>query len=167
MIKMNVGIIGGSSGLGRTLIYYFRDEFDVFISGRDHNKGRKVADEAGVSYVESNEELTKLSDLLIISVPINNTSDVIREVAPFMKDGSVMVDVTSIKEEPSKTMAEVLPENVEYVPTHPIFGPRTTELDNQVIVLTADRKGEWYDRIYNYLKGKNMRVIETTAEKHD
>lgn len=164
---MNVGIIGGSSGLGRTLIYYFRDEFDVFISGRDHNKGRNVADEAGVNYIESNEELTKISDLLVISVPINNTSDVIREVAPFMKEGSVMVDVTSIKEEPSKTMAEVLPDNVEYVPTHPIFGPRTTELDNQVIVLTAERKGEWYEKIYNYLESKNMRVIETTAEKHD
>ncbi|WP_407414183.1 prephenate dehydrogenase [Methanobrevibacter sp.] len=167
MIEMNVGIIGGSSGLGRTLIYYFRNDFDVFISGRDHNKGRKVADEAGVNYIESNEELTKISDLLVISVPIHNTSDVIREVAPFMKPGSVMVDVTSIKEEPTKTMSEVLPDNVEYVPTHPIFGPRTTELDNQVIVLTADRKGEWYEKIRSYLESKNMRVIETTAEKHD
>ena len=164
---MNVGIIGGSSGLGRTLIYYFRNDFDVFITGRDHNKGRHVADEAGVEYIESNEELTKISDLLVISVPINNTSNVIRQVAPFMKPGSVMVDVTSIKEEPSKTMAEALPDNVEFVPTHPIFGPRTTELDNQVIVLTAEKKGKWYDKIYNYLKSKNMRVIETTAEKHD
>ena len=38
MIKMNVGIIGGSSGLGKTIIYYLRDDFDVFISGRDHNE---------------------------------------------------------------------------------------------------------------------------------
>ena len=52
-----------------------------------------------------------------------------------------MIDVTSVKEEPAKTMAEVLPDTVEYIPTHPIFGPRTTRLDNQVIVLTADKKG--------------------------
>jgi prephenate dehydrogenase len=84
-----------------------------------------------------------------------------------MKDGSVMIDVTSIKEEPSNTMKEVLPETVEYIPTHPVFGPRTTELDNQVIVLTADKKGKWYERVYNYLAGKNMRIIETTPEKHD
>ena len=164
---MNVGIIGGSDGLGKTLIYYFRDEFDVYITGRDHKKGRNVASEAGVNYIESNAGLANISDILVISVPIHHTSDVIREVAPFMKPGSLMVDVTSIKEEPAKTMAEVLPDNVEYIPTHPIFGPRTTELDNQVIVLTADRKGKWYDKIYNYLAGKNMRVIETTAEKHD
>ncbi len=164
---MNVGIIGGSDGLGKTLVYYFRDEFNVFISARDHIKGRQVADELGVNYIESNAGLANISDILVISVPIHLTSEVIREVAPFMKAGSLMVDVTSIKEEPSRTMAEVLPETIEYIPTHPIFGPRTTTLDNQVIVLTADKKGKWYDKVYNYLDSKNMRIIETTAEHHD
>lgn len=167
MIEMNVGIIGGSDGLGKTLIYYLRDEFDVYISARDHNKGRAVADEANVNYIESNAGLANICDIVVISVPIQHTSDVIREVAPFMKSGSVMVDVTSVKEEPSRTMAEALPDNVEYIPTHPIFGPRTTRLDNQVIVLTADKKGKWYDKVYKYLESKNMRIIETTAEKHD
>ena len=164
---MNVGIIGGTDGLGKTLIYYFRDEFNVYITGRDHNKGRTIADEVNVNYIESNADLANISDILIISVPIQHACDVIREVAPYMKDGSVMVDVTSVKEGPSKTMAEVLPDTVEYIPTHPIFGPRTTRLDNQVIVLTPDKKGEWYDKVYRYLESKNMRVIETTAEKHD
>lgn len=164
---MNIGIIGGTDGLGKTLIYYFRDEFNVYISGRDHKKGRNVASELGAKYIESNEELAKICDIVIISVPIQFTSDVIREVGPFMKEGSVMLDVTSIKEEPSKTMAEVLPDTVEYIPTHPIFGPRTTILDNQIIVLTPDKKGKWYDKVYNYLDKKNMHLIETTAEKHD
>ena len=48
VIKMNVGIIGGSDGLGKTLIYYFRDEFKVYISARDHNKGRQVANDLNV-----------------------------------------------------------------------------------------------------------------------
>lgn len=164
---MKVGIIGGSDGLGKTLVYYFRDEFDVFITGRDHNKGRNVAEELNVNYIESNAGLANISDILVVSVPIHHTSEVIREVAPFMKSGSLMVDVTSVKEEPSKTMAETLPESVEYIPTHPIFGPRTTQLDNQVIVLTPDRKGKWYDKVYRYLERKNMRIVETTAEKHD
>lgn len=167
MIKMNVGIIGGSDGLGKTLIYYFRDEFDVFITGRDHNKGLNVARELNVNYVKSNEELAGLSDILIVSVPINFTPGVIREVAPFMKDGSLMVDVTSVKEEPARVMGEVLKDSVEFIPTHPIFGPRTTELDNQVIVLTPTVKGKWYSKVYDFLSSRNMRVIETTAEKHD
>ena len=164
---MNVGIIGGSDGLGKTLVYYFRDEFNVFISGRDHKKGRMVAEELNVNYIESNAGLANISDILVISVPIQHTPDVIREVAPFMKEGSLMVDVTSVKEEPSKAMAEALPETIEYIPTHPVFGPRTMRLDNQVIVLTADKKGKWYPKVYRYLESKNMRIIETTAEKHD
>lgn len=164
---MKVGIIGGSDGLGKTLVYYFRDEFDVCITGRDHKKGRQVACELNVNYIESNEEIANASDILVISVPIQYTCDVIREVAPFMKSGSVMIDVTSVKEGPTKTMGEVLAEDVEYIPTHPVFGPRTTRLDNQVIVLTADEKGEWYSKVYDYLASKNMRIIETSAEKHD
>ena len=164
---MNVGIIGGTDGLGKTLVYYFRDEFEVYITGTDHKKGRRVAEELNVNYIESNAGLANISDMLIVAVPIQFTSGVIREVAPFMKSGSVMIDVTSIKEEPARTMAEVLPESIEYIPTHPVFGPRTTRLDNQVIVLTADRKGKWYGKVYDYLAGKNMRIIETTAEKHD
>ena len=167
MIKMNIGIIGGSDGLGKTLIYYFKDEFEVYITGRDHEKGRKVAYDLNVNYIESNARLANISDILVISVPIQYTSDVIREVAPFMKSGSLMVDVTSVKEEPSKTMAECLDDNIEYIPTHPVFGPRTRELDNQVIVLTADKKGKWYPKVYKYLESRNMRIIETTAEKHD
>ena len=164
---MNVGIIGGSDGLGKTLVYYFRDEFNVFITGYNPEKGKRVADELDVNYIESNAGLANISDILIVSVPIQYTSEVIREVAPFMKSGSLMVDVTSIKEEPSRTMAEALPETVEYIPTHPVFGPRTTSLDNQVIVLTADKKGKWYPKVYDYLASKNMRIIETSAKNHD
>ena len=51
VINMKIGIIGGSDGLGKTLIYYFRDEFDVIITARDHKKGREVADELNVKYV--------------------------------------------------------------------------------------------------------------------
>ncbi len=167
VINMKIGIIGGTDGLGKTLVYYFRDEFEVTITARDHKKGRKVADELNVEYIESNIELAEMSDMLIISVPINVTTSVIKEVAPFMKKDSVMIDVTSIKEEPMKAMQEYLPPNVEYIPTHPVFGPRTTEVDNHVIVLTAPEKGKWYKKVYDYLANRNMRIIETTAEHHD
>ena len=43
MIDMNIGIIGGTDGLGKTIITYLNNDFNVAISGRDHQKGRKVA----------------------------------------------------------------------------------------------------------------------------
>ena len=166
MIKMKVGIIGGSDGLGKTLIYFLRDDFDVIISSVEHEKGRKIATKLSIEYVESNTQLAEMCDIVIVSVPIHVTPSVISQIAPFMRKGSLMVDVTSVKEIPSQVMREEL-NDVEYLPTHPIFGPRTTELDNQVIVLTPDKKGKWFNKVYNYLDDKNMRIIETTAEKHD
>ena len=163
---MKVGIIGGSDGLGKTLIYFLRDDFDVIISSVEHEKGRKIATKLGIEYVESNTQLAEMCDIVIVSVPIHVTPSVISQIAPFMRKGSLMVDVTSVKEIPSQVMREEL-NDVEYLPTHPIFGPRTTELDNQVIVLTPDKKGKWFNKVYNYLDNKNMRIIETTAEKHD
>ena len=79
---MKIGIIGGTDGLGHTLIYYFKDEFDVLITGRDHDKGRKVANEANTTYIESNTELASLCDIVIVSVPIQFTKDVIKEISP-------------------------------------------------------------------------------------
>ena len=78
-----------------------------------------------------------------------------------------MLDVTSVKEGPSRKMKECLGEGVEFIPTHPVFGPRTTDLKGQIIVLTPIEKGKWYPIIYKFLEDKGMRIIETTAEHHD
>ena len=84
-----------------------------------------------------------------------------------MKEGSLMLDVTSVKEGPSRKMKESLSKGVEFIPTHPVFGPRTTDLKGQVIVLTPIEKGKWYPKVYKFLEDKGLRIIETTAEHHD
>jgi prephenate dehydrogenase len=166
--KMKIGIIGGTSGLGETLaIILKKNDFKIAISGTNHDKGRDIALKIGVTYIEDNNDLASSSNIVIVSVPIDRTGDVIKEVAQYMEEGSLMIDVTSIKEEPSFLMEKYLPKNVEYIPSHPIFGPRTFNLDNQVIVLTPNEKGKWYSKVLKFLKNQNMRVIETTAKKHD
>ena len=165
---MKIGIIGGTRGLGRTLAWYLKDfDFDVTVTGRDSIVGAQVSEEIGVKYSSNNKKIVQDSDIVIISVPISSTESVIEELAPFMKDESVMLDVTSVKEGPSKKMQECLSEGVEFIPTHPVFGPRTTDLKGQIIVLTPIKKGKWYPRIYKFLEDKGMRIIETTAEHHD
>ena len=165
---MKVGIIGGTKGLGKTLAYYFKNfNFNVTITSRNQAEGKSVADEIGVKYLNNNKELARDNDIVIVSVPIASTIDVIKDIASSMKPGSLMIDVTSVKLGPSRVMGEVLSEEVEFIPTHPVFGPRTTDLDGQVIVLTPTKKGKWYPKVYNFLKKQNMRIIETTAQKHD
>lgn len=165
---MKIGIIGGTRGLGRTIAWYLRDfDFDVTVTGRDDIIGKQVSEELGIKYSKDNKKIVQNSDIVIISVPISSTESVIEELAPFMKEGSLMMDVTSVKEGPSKKMQECLNDGVEFIPTHPVFGPRTTDLKGQIIVLTPIEKGNWYPKIYKFLEDKGMRIVETTAAHHD
>ena len=165
---MKIGIIGGTRGLGRTIAWYLKDfDFDVTVTGRDTIVGKQVSEEIGVKYSNDNKKIVQNSDIIIISVPISSTEPVIEELAPFMKEGSLMLDVTSVKEGPSNKMKECLSEGVEYIPTHPVFGPRTTSLKGQIIVLTPIEKGKWYPKVYKFLEDKGMRIVETTAAHHD
>lgn len=165
---MKIGIIGGTRGLGKTLAWYLKDfNYDVTVTGRDSIVGNQVSEELGIKYSDNNKKIVQNSDIIIISVPISSTEAVIEELAPFMKEGSLMLDVTSVKEGPSRKMKECLREGVEFIPTHPVFGPRTTDLKGQIIVLTPIEKGKWYPIIYKFLEDKGMRIIETTAEHHD
>ena len=165
---MKIGIIGGTRGLGKTIAWYLKDfNFDVTITGRDSIIGNQVSEELGIKYSDNNKKIVQNSDIVIISVPISSTESVIEELAPFMKEGSLMLDVTSVKEGPSRKMKESLSKGVEFIPTHPVFGPRTTDLKGQVIVLTPIEKGKWYPKVYKFLEDKGLRIIETTAEHHD
>ncbi len=165
---MKIGIIGGTRGLGRTIAWYLKDfDFDVTVTGRDAIVGKQVSEDLGIKYSDDNKKIVQNSDIVIVSVPISSTESVIAELAPFMKEGSLMIDVTSVKEGPSKKMHECLNEGVEFIPTHPVFGPRTTDLRGQIIVLTPIEKGEWYPKVYKFLEDKGMRIVETTAAHHD
>ena len=165
---MKLGIIGGTRGLGKALAGFFKEDgFDVTITGRDEVVGGLVSDDLGVNYSSDNLKTIKNSDIVIISVPIDSTLDIIKDLAPHMSEGSLLVDVTSVKENPSKVMEEFTPSNVDFIPTHPVFGPRITDLSGQVIVLTPLIKGKWYGKVVDYLNSKNMRIIESTPEEHD
>ena len=91
---MKIGIIGGTRGLGKTLAWYLKDfNYDVTITGRDPIVGNQVSEELGIKYSDNNKKIVQNSDIVIISVPISSTESVIEELAPFMKDGSLMIDV--------------------------------------------------------------------------
>lgn len=169
MNKMKIGIIGGTRGLGKTLASLLKREgYDITITGRDQAIGNSVSKELGVSYSNNNKKTVSLSDIVIIAVPIATTSAVIKEIANSMKPDSLLLDVTSVKMEPSNLMNELLSDDVEFIPTHPVFGPRTTDLNGQVVVLTPiQEKGKWYPKVAKFLKDHKVRVIESTPEEHD
>ena len=86
-----VGIIGGTGKLGGLFRKIFEEEgFEVLVSSRTTSL--------------SKEELIRKSDIIIISVPIKSTIPVIREITPFIKEGKLLMDLTSLKVGPINEM---------------------------------------------------------------
>lgn len=129
--------------------------------------GEVMASKMGVSYTSDNIKAASQAKIVIVAVPIEVTPQTIEEVAPYLQKGSLLVDVTSVKELPSEIMEKHVPEGVEVLPTHPMFGPRIRSLEGQVIVLTPQTKGYWYPKVVEFLKTEQARILETSPELHD
>src|SRR5208283_3643199 len=86
------------------------------------------------------------SDILIVSVPINVTEDTIAEIAPKMKAGSLLMDLTSVKVKPVEAMRKFVPMDVEILGTHPMFGPTIQTIRRQTVILVpvTGRSEKWF-----------------------
>ena len=149
-----VGIIGGTGAMGKLFKKFFQGSgFKVLLAGRRTKL--------------SPRELCSKSDLIIFSVPIPATVKTIREFAKFAKNGSVVSDFTSIKEEPLKAMMKFAPKNCEVVGMHPLFGPSIKSLKGQTIVLVKARGNKGFNFLNNFFKKQKAKVIVCTARQHD
>ncbi len=163
-----IAIIGGYGGMGRFFAKLFREEgFEVVISGPNEFKGEKVAGELDITYEKDNKIAAGRADVILISVPIDETVKVIQEVSPSVRKGALLMDVTSVKEEPCKAMEECSGEGVEVVGTHPVFSHRVGGIEGQIFILTPVRGGKWLKWLKKLLKKHKAKVYESTPEEHD
>ena len=165
----NMTIIGGTRGLGKWLAEHLKDNFNIRITSRDESSGKLAAEEIGVEYSNNNIEAIKDADIILFSVPIEHMVETIREVAPHAPEGSLLMDVTSVKTEPSEALRKYAPENAEILPCHPMFGPRVPTLKRQIIILTPieNRSPNWLPRVKDYLDKTECEVVITTPNEHD
>jgi len=165
---LKIAIIGGTRGLGHWIAAFLSLKgLNVIITGRNRVIGESVSKKLGVDYVDDNLSAASNADIVIIALPIDVTPQIIMEIGPKMKSGSLLMDVTSVKEEPAKVMEEFAADGVEVLPCHPMFGPRVRSLDGQVVVLTPLERKNWYPKVLSFLESENARVIITKPPIHD
>ncbi|WP_136658391.1 prephenate/arogenate dehydrogenase family protein [Nitratireductor sp. XY-223] len=83
---------------------------------------RAHALELGDTYTTSSAEAVRDADLVIVSVPVGASGKVARDMAAELKPGAIVTDVGSTKKSVIEQMAPVLPDNVHFIPGHPIAG---------------------------------------------
>lgn len=165
---MKILIIGGTGETGRWFAeFYKKHGFDVVIWGI--NKRKDIAEELCVEFADDLEAGIKNSDIVMISVPINITEQTISEIAPKMPPGSLLMDITSVKTIPVDTMRKYTPENVEFLGTHPMFGPSIPDLRGQIVIFTPvkGRSTKWFPVIKSLYEDNGAHIEIMDPVEHD
>ena len=169
MKKDNMTIIGATRGFGRWIAEHLNDKFNITITSPNKDSLKEVAQELNVNYNTNNVEAVQNANIVIFCVPIEYMVETIKEVAPHAPEGSLLMDVCSVKTEAAEALMEYAPENVEILPCHPMFGPRVPSIERQIIVLTPieNRANSWLDRVKKYLTESECEIVITTPQEHD
>jgi cyclohexadieny/prephenate dehydrogenase len=96
---------------------------EIVATARSAATRRRVA-ELGIAdqVVETNAAAAQGADLVIVCVPVGACGDVAKEIGPHLKPGAVVSDVGSVKGAILRDMGPQLPDNVHFVPAHPVAG---------------------------------------------
>ncbi|UZE91970.1 MAG: prephenate dehydrogenase [Methanosarcinales archaeon] len=159
-------IIGGAGEMGRWLARFLkRQDMDVAIADIDTHTP-EIADELGVSVGDVRD--VGDFDIVLVSVPIDETEDVISRIAPKMRLGSLLTDVTSVKKGPMEAMKKA-PDGVEVIGMHPMFGHTVPDVKGQTVILVPvkGRTERWLPRIRTLLEDNGAHVEILSAEEHD
>jgi len=152
MINFEIGIIGGTGGIGRWFADFFRTNgYTVHVTGR--NKGM------------SPSELARSCRVVFVSVPIGSTIEVIGQIGPLMDKGALLADFTSLKAGPVRAMLES--SACEVAGTHPLFGPDIASLAGQNIILCRARGERWIGWLRDVFEKGGAAVTEADPEEHD
>jgi chorismate mutase/prephenate dehydrogenase len=145
-------IVGGAGAMGGVLARMFRE------------LGHRV-EIADLATPQSAVQLAPHCDVVVISVPIVVTEDVIREVGPKLRPDALLLDVTSLKAAPLATMLASTPASV--LGTHPMFGPGAQSLLGQRVVVCRGRGDAWHSWALASFRARGLVVTEAAAEEHD
>jgi cyclohexadieny/prephenate dehydrogenase len=142
-------------------------------------KTRARVKELGVvdRVVDTNAEAVKEADLVILCIPVGACGPVAEEIAPYLKPGAIVSDVGSVKGAVVRDMAPHLPDNVHFIPAHPVSGTEHSGPDSGFPELFIDR---WciltppdrtdpaaVEKLRAFWAGIGAKVDTMTPEHHD
>ncbi|MBL4912164.1 bifunctional chorismate mutase/prephenate dehydrogenase [Shewanella schlegeliana] len=103
--------------------------------------------------------------LVIVTVPIIITCDLIAERLTNLPANCILADLTSIKGAPMEAMLSA--HSGPVLGLHPMFGPDVGSLAKQVVVVCHGRDSEAYQWLIEQIQIWGARIVETEPTKHD
>jgi len=173
MTQKKITIIGGSGGMGKLFGKYFKHHgFEVTIYARNMERLKDAATEMGVNYEFSLERSVKQADIVMVTIQISSTPEIIKKIGPYLKDNALIFDITSIKKqvfEALKDLKNAFPVNCFSL--HPMFGPGIKDMKNYVMLVLNIGGTDKYDIIVkeflDLFRSDGLIITETSPDIHD
>lgn len=164
---VTISIVGGTGGMGKLFAKIFKNYAkEVIICSRNIVKANKVAKRLNVSAWPL-EECNK-ADVVMVSIPIEKTYKVCKEISEKMKKGTLLIELSSVKRGIADKLSKDLKEKgINYLSLHPLFGPRIRSLRGKKIVTIRSNENIKAKKILRFFVLKKATVIESNVEEHD
>lgn len=139
----------------------------VILSDRKKEKLTRIGKELDVETADF-EKAVKKADNIMICVSISAFEEVVKKIAPFVRDGQNVLDICSVKEQPVKIMHQYI-KNALILGTHPVFGPGSKGVRNKAYILTPTNATEraFAEKYKGWLEQVGARVFIMSPKKHD
>ncbi len=163
-----IGVIGFGM-FGKFLCDEMLKGLDVIVYSPHFSKTEPVYK---IKSVKNLKELVESADLIIPAVPISKFEKVIAEIVPYIKKNTIVMDVCSVKSYPVQIMQKLLPNSIQKIATHPLFGPSAFKLRGRVsglpmVMYNAGCSDAIYEEIKHYFSNVGLQVIEMSPSEHD
>lgn len=128
-----------------------------------------LADATGCGLVPGGIAEVAACDIVILAVPVDAMPAAIASLSPHLRAGTVVLDVGSVKIEPARQLLAGLPDHVEIIGSHPLFGPQSARDGIAGLKLAlCPIRGDSVWRIAAFLRNRlKLDVILTTPDAHD
>jgi cyclohexadieny/prephenate dehydrogenase len=133
----------------------------------------KIADRA----VEDPAEAVSGADLVVIATPLSAYADIAVQIGPKLRPGAIVTDVGSVKQAVIRDVKPAMPDNVHFIPGHPVAGTEHSGPESGFAELFRDRwciltplpdtDAEALSRLMALWVQAGMKVVTMDAEHHD
>ncbi|MFO7848600.1 MAG: prephenate dehydrogenase/arogenate dehydrogenase family protein [Spirochaetia bacterium] len=136
------------------------------VMGYNRSKGREVPE--GITMVSEEEVLG--ADVLFLCISISAFEEVLERISPSITPNTLVFDTCSVKVYPVKVMKKFLPEGIEIIASHPMFGPDSAREGLEGLpmvfcpVYAAEQKVEYWRSVFEDYR---LKVLQMTPEEHD
>lgn len=153
-VKKDIAVIGGSGKMGKWISDLLKADGHT-ITDIDPRAGN------GLSVEDA-----KNADVVIISVPIDATDGVLRQLDGICRPDALIFDLTSLKTPVSDTLKDMAKRR-KVTSMHPMFGPSASSIYNRNLIVCDCGCKKAVDEAVSLFddKGGNLRIMD--LDKHD